>query len=60
MEVYNIAAAGALVQTIDILRDQTGNHPQLLQLHQCLMGVIGLGLDHKAPTHHIARPKPLP
>ena len=34
MEVYNIAAAGALVQTIDILRDQTGNHPQLLQLHQ--------------------------
>ena len=60
VEINHIATASALVQTIDILCNQTGNHPQLLQLHQCLMGVIGLRLHHKAPTDHITRPKPLP
>jgi hypothetical protein len=54
VEINHIATASALVQAIDILCDQTGNHPQSLQLNQCSMGVIRLSLNHKAPTDHIA------
>ena len=44
VQLQYIAAAGKLMQAVDILRDDSGQLSHLLQLRQFVMGCVGFGV----------------
>ena len=56
VQCQQIAASGAGMQPIHILRNHAANSTQLLQLGERIVGAVRLGAAHAAPTHVGARP----
>jgi len=56
VQFQHIAAAGLLMQAIDVLGQDCAQVAGCLQLRQCLVGRIGQGLGQAWPAEHAASP----
>ena len=56
MQGQQIAASGAGVQAVHVLRDDAIDSAQLLELDERVVGTVRLGAAHAAPTHVGASP----
>ena len=60
MQFDDIGAAGALMQPIDVLRDETLDAARCAELHECAMRGIRVGSREHRPTDHAACPVTAP
>ncbi len=60
VQIDDVAAAGGLVQPVDVLRHQGLEAILALQLHQSPMRVVGVRAAEVAPANETARPVSLP
>jgi hypothetical protein len=56
VHLHELARAGALVQEVDVLRDDGAHEAARLELRQCAMRVVRLGLSERAVAQRVEGP----